>query len=92
MGTVSDPGTLTAYTTPSDAPSSVEAEVTFTLSTTVCNQGNGQAALTNLRYYRSTNSTISTSDTQIGTNTVSILSASHTGDGAINLHVKDGHS
>ena len=47
----------------------------FTLSATVKNQGTGSAAATTLRYYRSTDATISTSDTEIGTDSVSALGA-----------------
>ena len=39
----------------------------FTLSATVRNRGNGQSNSTKLRYYRSSDSTISTSDTRVGT-------------------------
>ena len=42
----------------------------FTLRATVRNQGSGQSAATTLRYYRSTNRTISTQDTQVGTDAV----------------------
>ena len=45
----------------------------FTLSTTVKNQGTASSASTTLRYYRSTNSIISTGDTQICTDFVSSL-------------------
>ena len=50
----------------------------FTLSATVRNQGSGEAAATTLRYYRSSNRTISTQDTQVGTDQVSALAASGT--------------
>ena len=46
----------------------------FTLSATVRNQGTEQAAATTLRYYRSSNATISTDDTEVGTDGVSSLS------------------
>ena len=42
----------------------------FTLSATVRNQGAGQSAATTLRFYRSTNATISTSDTEVGSHAV----------------------
>ena len=48
----------------------------FTLSATVHNQGTAGADATTLRYYRSSNRTISTQDTQVGTDAVSALSAS----------------
>ena len=63
---------------PTVSPSSPTAGASFTLSATVRNQGTGQSASTTLRYYRSTDATISTSDTQIGTDGVFGLSASST--------------
>ena len=45
----------------------------FTASATVQNQGGSTAASTTLRYYESTNSTISTADTQIATDAVASL-------------------
>ena len=52
----------------------------FTLSATVRNQGSGPSASTTLRYYRSTDATITTGDTQVGTDAVGTLSASGTSD------------
>ncbi len=49
---------------------------TFTLSATVRNAGDGPAAWTTVRYYRSSDATISTSDTQVGTDSVGGLSDS----------------
>ena len=60
--------------TPSVSDSSPNAGESFTLSATVRNQGNGRSASTTLRYYRSTDATISTSDTQVGTDVVGALS------------------
>ena len=48
----------------------VAAGESFTLSATVRNIGSGQAAGIILRYYRSTNNTISPSDTQVGTGAI----------------------
>ncbi len=50
----------------------------FSVSATVKNQGTGGSASTTLRYYRSTNSIISTYDTEIGTDYVAALSAGAT--------------
>ena len=50
----------------------------FSASATVKNQGSSSASSTTLRYYRSSNSTILTSDTQISTDPVSSLSAGGT--------------
>ena len=49
---------------------------TFTLSATVRNDGSGTAAATTLRYYRSADETITTSDTEVGEDAVVRLSAS----------------
>ena len=45
------------------------------IKVTVHNQGNGEAASTTLRYYRSTNATISTRDSLVGTDDVGRLNA-----------------
>ena len=71
--------------TPSVSDSSPNAGGSFTLSATVRNQGNGLSASTTLRYYRSTDATISTGDTQVGTDTVSGLSASGATNESISL-------
>ena len=71
--------------TPSVSDSSPNAGESFTLSTTVRNQGNGGAALTTLRYYRSADATISMGDTQVGTDAVSGLSVSGASDESVNL-------
>ena len=57
----------------------------FRLSATVRNRGNGSADATTLRYYRSSNATISTGDTQVGTDTVSGLAAGASGNESISL-------
>ena len=58
----------------------------FTLRATVRNQGNASAAATTLRYYRSSNATISTDDTEMGTDGVGTLSAGATSDESISLN------
>ena len=55
------------------------------LNATVRNSGNLASGLTTLRYYRSIDSTIDSSDTQVGTDTVSGLAASATGNETINI-------
>ena len=70
---------------PTVSNSSPSAGASFTLSATVHNQGTGAAVATTLRYYRSTNATISTSDTAVGTDSVSGLAASATSDESISL-------
>ncbi len=58
----------------------------FTLSATVRNQGNASSASTTLRYYRSSNATISTNDTEVGTDAVSSLSPGGTSAESISLN------
>ena len=56
-------------------------EQSITLRATVRNQGTGQAATTTLRYYRSTNATITTGDTEVGSSdAISALAASETSE------------
>ena len=57
----------------------------FTLHATVHNQGDEQAAATMLHYYRSNNSTITASDTEVGTDEVDALDASATSAASIEL-------
>ena len=57
----------------------------FTLRATVRNQGTGRSAATTLRYYRSSNRTVTTRDTQVGTDAVSALGASRTSAESIRL-------
>ena len=71
--------------TSSVSDSNPNAGESFTLSATVRNQGNSLSASTTLRYYRSTDATISTGDTQVGTDPVSGLSAFGTSDESISL-------
>ena len=63
---------------PSVDDSSPTTGESFTLSATVRNQGDGSSAATTLRYYRSADSTISSSDTAVGTDPVGGLAASGT--------------
>ena len=55
--------------------STPETGESFTLSATVSNAGDGASAATTLRYYRSTDATISSSDTEVGTSAIGALSA-----------------
>ena len=57
----------------------------FTLSATVRNQGTSGAEATTLRWYRSTNRTISTRDTEAGSQAVGALAAEGTGAESISL-------
>ena len=57
----------------------------FTLSASVTNSGNGASPATMLRYYRSEDATIETSDTEEGTDAVGALSAAGTSPQSISL-------
>ena len=71
--------------TPSVSDSSPNAGESFTLSATVRNQGSGLSASTTLRYYRSSDATITTGDTEVGTDTVGSLTAAASSDQSISL-------
>ena len=70
---------------PSVSDSSPNAGESFVFTATVRNQGSNASTATTLRYYRSSDETISTSDTQVGTDTVSALTPAGASDGSINL-------
>ena len=70
---------------PSVTDSSPETGDSFTLSATVGNGGDGSSAATTLRYYRSTDLTITTSDTSVGTDGVGTLAASGSSSESIGL-------
>ena len=65
--------------------SSPDTGTSFTLRATVRNGGDGSADATTLRYYRSSNSTISIGDTEVGTDPVSALASSATSAESISL-------
>ena len=62
--------------TPTVSDTSPQTGATFTLSATVTNAGDAESVATTLRYYRSTDATITTSDSAVGTDDVETLSAS----------------
>ena len=64
--------------TPTVDDASPDTSAPFTLSATVSNTGDGEAPATTLRYYRSTDATIATSDTEVGTDAVGVLAATGT--------------
>ena len=70
---------------PSVSDNTLTTGQSFTLRATVRNSGTGQSASTTLRYYRSSDSTISTSDTEVDTDSVSGLAASATRSDSISL-------
>ena len=57
----------------------------FTLNATVKNQGSAASGSTTLRYYRSTDDTITTSDTALGTDSVSSIASGGTSAQSIDL-------
>ena len=69
---------------PSDA--TPEPSGRFTLNATVLNQGDEDASSSSLRYYLSTDTHISTSDTVVGTDGVSSLVVSRTGSESLTLN------
>ena len=86
-GTLPPPATMAdlVVQSPSVSDSTPDAGASFTLRATVRNSGSGRSAATTLRYYRSSDATISTSDTAVGTDTVSALAASGSGPESIGL-------
>ena len=71
--------------TPTVSDANPETGATFTLSATVSNTGDGASAATTLRYYWSTDATITTSDTEVGMESVAGLAASGSGSGSVDL-------
>jgi hypothetical protein len=70
---------------PSVSDSSLSARQSFTLRATVRNQGTARSAATTLRWFRSSDATISTRDTRVGTDAVGGLSAAGTSAESIRL-------
>ena len=69
----------------SASPLTLTAGQAFTLHVTVQNQGDEPSAATTLRYYRSNNATITSGDTEVGTDAVGALNASATSTESIGL-------
>ena len=74
-----------AVGSPSVSDSSPTSGATFSLSAAVRNDGDGAAAATTLHYYRSTDATITTADTSVGTDAVGGLAAAATSSESIDL-------
>ena len=70
---------------PSVSESTLTSEQSFTLQATVRNRGTWQSTTTTLEYYRSVDARISTTDREIGTDSISGLSASGTVSKLISL-------
>ncbi len=64
---------------------SIESGAPFTLSADALNRGPGSAAATTLRYYRSTDATITTLDAEVGTDAVRALGANQSSSETISL-------
>ena len=71
------------------APSVTESRPTagtfFTLTTTVRNDGNGDAHATTVRWYRSTDAAITTADTEVGAGAVAALAPAGSAGGSVEL-------
>jgi len=76
--TVASPGPDLVVESPRSTESSVAPRGTLRFGATVRNQGLGQSLATTLRYYRSSDSTITTSDTAVGTDPIGALAGSAT--------------
>ena len=70
---------------PSVNDNSLDTGASFTLSATVRNDGDASSGATTLRYYRSTDGTITTSDTSVGTDAIGELTAGATSPESISL-------
>ena len=73
-----EPGPNLAVSPPSVSNSAPAVGTTFTVSALVRNDGDEASAVTTMRFYRSTDAIITTSDTEVGTATVEGLSPSGT--------------
>ena len=71
----------------SASDSALPAGETLTVSVTVRNDGEGFSPATTLRYHQSTDATITTADTEIGTGAVGALPPSASSDGSMELRV-----
>ena len=64
----------------------VDPGETFSLETAVRNRGGAASAATTLRYYRSSDASIATSDAEVGTDAVGALAAGADGAGSLTLN------
>ena len=85
--TVTEPPSDLVVTSPSVSVSALTPGQSFRLRVTVRSQGTGRAGATTLRYYRSTDATITGGDTPVGTDTVGALSPSGQAQESIQLTV-----
>ena len=75
---------LLVTATPSDAE--LEPGESFTLEATVGNRGGADAMATTLRYYRSANAMITSSDTELGTDSVAALASGDASRASLSLN------
>ncbi|MCY3811484.1 MAG: hypothetical protein OXH15_06790 [Gammaproteobacteria bacterium] len=75
--------------TPTASDAAPEAGTSITLSATVANDGQADAAATTLRFYRSADATITADDAQVDTTDIGILGAGTDSSGSINVEVPD---
>ena len=87
--TVAEPKPDLVVDSPSVSDSTPEAGAAFTLSATVENEGNGAAAAATLRYYRSADATVTTSDTEVATDTIDALAAAASSEQSVELTAPD---
>ena len=83
--TVAQPEPDLVVGSPTVSDGSPASGASFTLSATVSNAGGAASSSTTLRYYRSTDATITTSDTSVGTDAVGTLAAAGTSSESISL-------
>jgi hypothetical protein len=84
--TIADPSPDLIVVSPLASNSSPNADESFSLSVAVRNQGAGSSAATTLRFYLSTDDSITTSDTEVGTGAIGSLNAGDTSDQSIDLN------
>ena len=85
-GTAQPAGTDLVVESPTVNDSSLDTGASFTLSATVRNRGSVASGSTTLRYYRSSDSTITLSDVQVGFSNMGAVSASESLPFAIELN------
>ena len=73
-----EPGPNLVVSSPSVSNSAPAVGTTFTVSALVSNAGDEASVVTTMRFYRSTDATITTSDVEVGTDTVGGLSPTGT--------------
>ena len=83
---VTQPGPNLVVWSPSVSNSAPAVGATFTVSATVRNDGNEASGATTMRFYRSTDATITTSDTEVGTAEVPALAPSGTSTQSLSLN------